>query len=151
LIKGCLFLAIGCVVYSTGIVKVSDMAGLGRKMPLTMGAFVVAGLGLIGVPGTAGFVSKWYLVAGALEKDMWWLAGVIVVSSLLAVVYIGRVVEVAWFREPDEALNDIKPVPQEMIVVTWVLAAATIYFGFATDISAGVAAEAAKVLLAGYP
>ena len=151
LIKGCLFLAIGCVVYSTGIVKINDMAGLGRRMPLTMGAFVIAGLGLIGVPGTAGFVSKWYLITGALEKDMWWLAGVIVVSSLLAVIYIGRVIEVAWFREPGEALNDIKAVPQEMIVVTWVLAAATLYFGFVTDISAGIAAQAAQALLAGYP
>ncbi len=150
LIKGCLFLAIGCVVFSSGVTKIEDMAGIGRRMPLTMAAFVIAGLGLIGVPGTAGFVSKWYLVAGALEKDMWWLAGIIVVSSLLAVIYIGRVVEVAWFREPGDALKAIKDVPPEMMMVTWVLAAATIWFGFATNISAGVAAEAARVLLAGY-
>ena len=150
LIKGCLFLAIGCVVFSSGVTKIDNMAGIGRRMPLTMAAFVIAGLGLIGVPGTAGFVSKWYLVAGALEKDMWWLAGIIVVSSLLAVLYIGRVVEVAWFREPGDSLKAIRDVPPEMMIVTWVLAAATIWFGFATDISAGVAAEAAQVLLAGY-
>jgi len=151
LIKACLFLAIGCVVYSTGITKVADMAGVGRKMPLTMGAFVIAGMGLIGVPGTAGFVSKWYLIAGALERDMWWLAAVIVVSSLLAVLYIGRIVEVAWFREPGAALADIKQVPPEMMAVTWLLAGATIWFGFDTQITAGVAGQAAQILLAGYP
>ena len=150
LIKACLFLAIGCVFYSTGITKVADMAGLGRRMPLTMAAFVIAGLGLIGVPGTAGFVSKWYLIAGAVERDMWWLAAVIVVSSVLAVLYIGRIVEVAWFRRPAPALAEIKTVPPEMAVVTWALALATIYFGFETDITAGVAGQAAQILLAGY-
>ncbi len=151
LIKGCLFLAVGCIVYSAGIVKISDMAGIGRKMPLTMSAFVIAGLGLIGVPGTAGFVSKYYLIAGALEKGMWWLAAIIVISSLLAVLYIGRIVEVAWFREPDERLNDIRTVPPEMAAVTWLLAGAVIWFGFVTDITAGVAGQAAQALLAGYP
>ena len=150
LIKACLFLAIGCMFYATGITKVADMAGIGRRMPLTMGAFVIAGLGLIGVPGTAGFVSKWYLIAGALDRDLWWLAGVIVVSSLLAVLYIGRIVEVAWFRDPAPDLDNIKPIPVEMAAITWVLAIATIYFGFFTEITAGVAGQAAQVLLAGY-
>ena len=114
------------------------------------GLAVIAGLGLIGVPGTAGFVSKWYLIAGALERDMWWLAGVIVVSSLLAVLYIGRVVEVAWFHEPGASTETIKAVPPEMAAITWVLAAATIWFGFDTTITAGVAGRAAEILLAGY-
>ena len=65
IIKACLFLAVGCVFFSTGITRIDDMAGIGRRMPLTMGAFVIAGLGLIGVPGTAGFISKWYLIQGA--------------------------------------------------------------------------------------
>jgi multicomponent Na+:H+ antiporter subunit D len=150
IIKGCLFLALGCVVYSTGITRTEQMAGLGRTMPLTMGAFVVAGLGLIGVPGTAGFVSKWFLIAGAAEQGLWWLAGVIVVSSLLAVVYVGRVIEIAWFRTPGDSAATPRNPPVEMLVVTWILALATIYFGFDTRISAGIAGQAAELLLAGY-
>jgi len=150
LIKGCLFLALGCVVYSTGITRIEQMAGIGRTMPLTMGAFVVAGLGLIGVPGTAGFVSKWFLIKGAVEQGLWWLAGVIVFSSLLAVIYVGRVVEIAWFRAPGPMAGVQRQPPIEMLAITWLLAAATIYFGFDTRLSAGVAGQAAQLLLTGY-
>jgi len=150
IIKGCLFLAIGCMVYSTGITRIEQMAGIGRTMPLTMGAFVLAGLGLIGVPGTAGFVSKWFLIQGAAEQGLWFLVAVIVVSSLLAVIYVGRVIEVAWFREPVAAAAAPRDPPAEMLAVTWALALATVYFGFDTSISAGVAGDAASILLAGY-
>jgi multicomponent Na+:H+ antiporter subunit D len=150
LIKGCLFLAVGCVVFSTGITKIEQMAGLGRTMPLTMGAFVLAGLGLIGVPGTAGFVSKWYLIQGATEAGLWWLVVAIVVASLLAVFYVGRVVETAWFRAPSGAAEAPRRVPVEMLAITWLLGLATIYFGLQTDISAGVPAQAAGLLLEGY-
>jgi len=150
MIKGCLFLAVGCMVYSTGITRIEQMAGIGRTMPLTMGAFVLAGLGLIGVPGTAGFVSKWFLIMGAIEQGLWWLVAVIVFTSVLAVIYVGRVVEIAWFREPVSAAVSPRTPPIEMLVVTWALAAATVYFGFNTEITAGVAEQAATLLLAGY-
>ena len=74
--------------------------GMARVLPLTTFGLVLCGLSLIGVPGTAGFVSKWYLVLAALEQGAWWLEFVIVLSSLLAVVYVWRVVEVAYFRAP---------------------------------------------------
>ncbi|MEM0923359.1 MAG: proton-conducting transporter membrane subunit, partial [Pseudomonadota bacterium] len=150
LIKGCLFLAIGCVVFSTGIRRIEQMQGLGRTMPLTMGAFVIAGLALIGVPGTAGFVSKWFLIQGAAEQGMWWLIAVTVISSLLAVFYIGRVVEVAYFRAPPLGADTPRAVPVEMVAVTWVFVLAILYFGLQTEISAGVPALAAEALLAGW-
>ena len=91
---------LGAIVYRIGTVQLADLAGIGRQMPLTMAAFVVAGLGLIGAPGTAGFISKWYLAVGALREGLV-AAGVPHRRELLlAMVYIGRVVEVAWFREP---------------------------------------------------
>ena len=74
------------------------MAGLGKRMPWTMAAFVAGGLSLIGVPLTAGFVSKWYLILAALERDWWWAAALILVSSLLAIIYVWRVIEAAYFR-----------------------------------------------------
>ena len=96
MIKGALFMAMGCVMYSVGSVRIEKMAGLGKAMPWTMAAFVGAGLSLIGVPLTVGFVSKWYLVQAALERGMWPVAVAVLIGSLMAVVYIWKVVEVAF-------------------------------------------------------
>jgi multicomponent Na+:H+ antiporter subunit D len=118
-------------------------------MPVTAAALVVAGLGLIGVPGTAGFVSKWYLIVASFELGLWWLAFLIVASSLIALVYIGRVVEAVWFREPGKGLSEVKEAPLEMLGPIWILAFASVYFGIDTDLTAGLAAKAAATLLAG--
>ena len=100
LMKAALFLAVGAIFFRVGTVQLSDLAGIGRKMPLTMAAFTIAGFGLVGTPGTAGFISKWYLALGALDKGWWVLVFLIVASSLIALVYVGRVLEVVWLREP---------------------------------------------------
>ncbi len=84
LMKSGLFLVMAAVLLRTGSTRLESMAGLGRRMPLTMAAFVVGGLGLIGVPMTVGFVSKWYLVKGAIEAGLWPVAVLILLSSLLA-------------------------------------------------------------------
>lgn len=148
IIKACLFLAVGCIFFSTGATRFDGMAGIGRTMPITTGAFVIAGLGLIGVPGTAGFVSKWYLIQGAVEAQLWWLVVVILISSLLAVLYIGRFVEVAYFRDPETKV--VRSPPVEMVTVTVGLALAVLWFGLSTDLTAGVASQAARELLAGW-
>ncbi len=149
LIKGSLFMAIGAVFYQIGSVKLDDVAGLGKRMPITMGAFAIAGLSIIGAPGTVGFISKWYLVLGAFEKGWWWLAFLIVASSLISVVYIGRIIEVVWFRPVSAAAKRAKEPPLSMLVPTLLLVAATIYFGFDTTATAGIAGLAAELLLAG--
>jgi multicomponent Na+:H+ antiporter subunit D len=149
LIKGALFMSVGAMVFRSGKITIEDLAGIGRRMPLTTAAFVVAGLGLIGVPGTVGFVSKWYLIVGALERGWWWLAFLIVASSLISLVYIGRVIEAAWFREPAKTLADVREAPLEMLAPICILAFASIYFGIDTDLTAGLAAKAAATLLAG--
>jgi multicomponent Na+:H+ antiporter subunit D len=118
-------------------------------MPLTMSAFAIAGLGLIGVPGTAGFVSKWYLILGAFDEDWWWLAALIVATSLISIVYIGRVVEAAWFREPRGVVAEAKEAPPEMLAPIWLMVIAIIYFGIDTELTAGLAGTAAIELLEG--
>jgi multicomponent Na+:H+ antiporter subunit D len=149
LIKGALFMCIGAVVFRTGKVTIGELGGIGRRMPLTMSAFVIAGLSLIGVPGTAGFVSKWYLIVASLDAGWWWLAFLIVASSLISVVYIGRVIEAAWFREPEKSLDGIKDPPLEMLAPIWILAVSTVFFGLDTEMTAGLAGRAAEALLAG--
>ena len=148
LMKGALFLVAACVTWRMGATKIAMMRGLGQRMPLTMAALVASGLALVGVPGTAGFVSKWALVSAALEQDQLFLAFLIMASSVLAVVYIWRLVEVAYFAEPDGEVER-REAPLRLLVPTWILAGMTIWFGLFSDFSVDVAEAAAKQLFLG--
>ena len=149
--KGGLFLALGCMALRLGSVQIESLAGLGRRMPLTMFAFVLGGFSLIGVPLTAGFISKWVLVQAALERGNWLVVAVILVGSLLAAVYVWRVIEVAYFRPGarDDAGEGIAEAPLSMLIPTWILIGASIYFGIHTSLTLGVAERAARFLLGG--
>ena len=149
LMKGALFLALGCVFFRIRSVNVDDMAGLGKAMPWTMAAFVAGGLSLIGIPLTVGFVSKWYLILASLEKEWWPLAAVILFSSLLAVIYMWRVIEVAYFRDRPAGAAAIGEAPLAMLVPMWVLVGANVYFGIDTDLTVGTARAAATFLMGG--
>ncbi len=149
LIKGGLFLALGAIFYRAGTMKLDDLGGIGRTMPLTFAAFVLAGMSLMGVPGTAGFISKYYLIIGALEGGKWPVAFLIVASSLIALVYIGRAVEVAYFRPISSAVAHAKDPPLMMLVPILVLSFASVYFGIDTELSAGVASRIADALIGG--
>jgi len=147
LMKGALFMAMGCIFLRLGSVHIRDMDGIGKVMPFTMAAFVIGGLSLIGVPLTAGFISKWYLVQATLEEGLWQIAVLILVGSLLTVAYIWRVVEVAYFRTPVRPAHEVKEAPVSMLVPTWILIAANIYFGVDVSLTFGVAQVAAESLL----
>ncbi|MBD3334002.1 MAG: NADH/ubiquinone/plastoquinone (complex I) [Candidatus Eisenbacteria bacterium] len=103
LMKACLFLVAGIIRHRRGPIAIPDFTGLGRRMPLTMAAFTVAALSMVGLPPTAGFFSKWYLLLGAVEAHAWVFAGVILVSSLLNAVYFFRVLEQAYLRAGEPA------------------------------------------------
>lgn len=98
LMKITMFFCAGNLAETLGIHKVSQMDGVGRRMPLTMGAFSLVVLGMIGVPPAAGFVSKWYLGVGALEVQAYWVIGVLALSSLLNAVYFLPILYRAWFK-----------------------------------------------------
>jgi len=145
--KGAIFLLLGCVALRVGQPSVERIAGLGRRMPWTAAGLVIGGLSLIGVPGTVGFVSKWYLVLAALERGWSWLAVLVLVSSLLALVYVWRVVELCYFREPSPQLAQAREAPLSMLIPAWLLVAACIYFGLDTAATVGGASRAAQALL----
>lgn len=147
IMKAGLFLAMGCVFLRLGSCRLEAMAGVGKTMPWTMMGFVLCGLSLIGVPMTAGFVSKWYLVLGALEKGWWPVAALIVLTSLLAVMYIWKVVEAAWFREPSDAAKHAKEAPVSMLIPLWIVVAANIWFGLETSGNVDVAKAASEALM----
>jgi formate hydrogenlyase subunit 3/multisubunit Na+/H+ antiporter MnhD subunit len=100
LMKITLFFCAGNLAETLGIHRISEMDGVGRRMPWTMTAFTVAALGMIGIPPMAGFISKWYLGLGALEAHQWWVILVLVGSGLLNAAYFLPVLHIAWFKEP---------------------------------------------------
>ncbi len=147
LIKTALFMAVGAVMYRTGSIKIDDLRGLGRQMPWTFTAFALAGLSLIGIPTTAGFISKWYLILAATEVGAWWLIGLIVITSMMAVFYIWRVIEVAWMQERPAELPTVREAPLSLLLPTWVLVAMNFYFGLDTRLTVGAATAAAEAML----
>jgi len=145
LMKGAIFMALGCVAFRLGGVRLADLEGIGRTMPLTAAALVVGGLSLIGVPATVGFVSKWKLVQAALEIGWWPLAVLVLASSLISAVYVWRVVEAMYFRAPAAPRRAEAPV--SMVVPAWIFAGAAILFGLDATATLGVARRAALGLL----
>lgn len=146
LMKGALFMAVGAIVYRIGACRMEQIHGLGRSMPWTFGAIVIGGLSLIGVPGTAGFISKWYLVMAALEQQAWISVAVILSGSLLAVVYVGKLIEALYFKPVSDAGKVVSEAPILLLLPTWCLVLANIYFGLDTDLTVGVAEKAAAIL-----
>ncbi len=149
LMKGALFMALAGVVYRMGTINLGQLAGLRFKMPWTVAAISVAGLSLIGVPLTVGFVSKWYLIAAALQEGLWWVAVLVVAGSLLAVVYVWRIVETTCFGESQSGSAvsaSGQEAPLSLLLVVWILVAANLYFGIDTRFPVAVAEQAAQLL-----
>jgi multicomponent Na+:H+ antiporter subunit D len=146
LMKGALFMACGALVYRVGSSKFENLYGLGRQMPWTFAAIFIAGLSLIGIPGTAGFISKWYFVIAALEQQSWLVVLVILLGSLLAVVYIWKIIEVLFLHPASDSTLTVKEAPVLLLLPMWVLVIANIYFGINTDLTVNVADTAAKLL-----
>lgn len=101
--KGCLFSVAGAIVYKMGIRDIYQFRHLYRKMPFTMGAFVMGAFSMIGIPPTLGFFSKLYLILGSIDARQWVFVAVILISSILNVIYFFKVVETAYFEPRDLA------------------------------------------------
>ncbi|NDY95953.1 monovalent cation/H+ antiporter subunit D family protein [Wenzhouxiangella limi] len=147
LIKTALFMAVGCVIYRTGSARLDDLRGLGRQMPWTLTAFALAGLSIIGVPTTVGFISKWYLVLASIEAGAWWLVVFLVITSLMALYYIWRVIEAAWFSPRPNGAAEMREAPLALLIPTWFVVSLNFYFGLDTRLTVGAARAAAGALL----
>ena len=150
LIKGGMFMAVACLALRYRSVNIANLAGAGRAMPWTMAAFVIGGLGLIGVPLTPGFISKWYLVLGAMEKGGLgaFLVVIILLSSLLAVIYVWKVIEVAYFREPRaNAVPITGEAPLSMLIPTWIVVLTGVWVAIDSTVPVTLARLGAETLL----
>ena len=137
LAKNVLFLCAGSFIHRTGKTNVADMTGMGYAMPKTMTCFSIAGLSLVGVPMTEGFVAKWYLAQGALTKGSFDTANmlgfvgicVIMVSALLTAGYLVSVTAKAFFANRSETSAERCESGNKMIIPIAVLTAAVLIFG----------------------
>ncbi|MCP4677527.1 MAG: monovalent cation/H+ antiporter subunit D family protein [Deltaproteobacteria bacterium] len=137
--KGCLFAVAGCILYRQGTRNIEHFGFLHRKMPVTAIAFAIAALSMIGIPPTAGFFSKWYLILGAVNAGNWVFVGVIMASSLLNAIYFFKVVELIFWKPQTEAAAGSagtiirKEAPGGMLVPMVILAAGVLALGFASN------------------
>lgn len=92
LAKGAMFLTAGTIVKAVGSDRLEDMAGLSRLAPMPAFTFAIAGVSMVGLPPSGGFVSKWLYVSSAIETGAWWWAGAVVFGGLLAALYIFKVI-----------------------------------------------------------
>ncbi len=145
-----LFLAVGALAMRYSGLCVDDLAGAGRTMPLTSAAFVLAAFSLIGVPGTAGFISKWMLIGALMNHGTFGLVmvAIVLVSSLMAVVYIWRVVETLYFKPAvDGAPSTPGEAPFALLLFTLVAAALNLVFGIFPQYPVALAEQAATMLV----
>ena len=126
-----LFFAAGAIYVATHLKKISLMNGLGRRMPWTFGAFALASLSMIGMPPVCGFVSKWYLVNGALQADELVLLGALLLSTALNAAYFVPIIYRAFFMQPlpDTDLSQFKEAPAVMVVPLCFTAAMSLFLG----------------------
>ena len=112
-----LFFCAGAILVATHKTEVSDMRGLGRRMPITMAAFFIGSLSIIGLPPMGGTWSKWFLVLGTLETQQMLLLGVLMLSSLLNIAYLLPVPVRGFFSKPkDELADGVKEAPLPCLI-----------------------------------
>ncbi len=148
LAKGGLFLAIAGLACHYRDLRLDQLAGAARTMPWTAAAVVICGLSLVGVPGTAGFISKWLLIDAAVEKGgfYWLLVVIILVSSLMALAYVSRIIGTLYFK-PAVVSQAPREAPIQLLLVTGLVALANIVFGLFPSFPLALSSNAAELLL----
>jgi multicomponent Na+:H+ antiporter subunit D len=135
-----LFFCAGSIYVSAHKTEISQMSGLARRMPWTMAAFALSSLSIVGIPLTSGFVSKWYLALGAVDRHSLLILAVLLASSLLAAAYLGQILYKAYFESEEEPLlyREVREVPWIVVPLT-ITAAASLLLGFYPGLVLGLA------------
>ena len=140
-----LFFAAGAIYTAAHKTEVSQLDGIGRRMPWTMGAFTIAALSMIGLPPAVGFISKWYMLSGAMEARQWWVVTVIAVSTLLNAGYFLPIVYRAFFVAPSDGIpgdphhHPHGEAPLPMVIALTATAAITVLLFFMPDVPLALA------------
>lgn len=138
-----LFFAAGAIYTAAHKTEVSQLDGIGRRMPWTMGAFAIGALSMIGLPPAAGFVSKWYMLSGAMASEQWIAVGVIALSTLLNAGYFLPIIYRAFFVAPahDEHDHPHGEAPLPMVIALTATAAGTVLLFFMPDVPLALARQ----------
>ena len=134
-VKNCLFLAAGAVIYKTGKKTVSELGGIGKEMPVTMWCFTLVSVTLVGIPPTSGFISKWYLAEGSLGSGIdfysWFGPVVLLLSAMLTAGYLLPISIKAFFPGAEYDYGKLtKKEPNLLMTVPMILfTAAAVLFG----------------------
>jgi multicomponent Na+:H+ antiporter subunit D len=130
-----LFFAAGSIYTAAHLTQVSELDGIGRRMPWTMAAFAIGALSMIGLPPTAGFLGKWFMLAGAMQTANWLAVAVIVISTVLNAAYFLPIVFRAFFREPAPGHEyEAGEAPWPIVVALTATSAGTVLLFMAPDI-----------------
>lgn len=125
-----LFFTAGAIYVASKKTEVTQLNGIGWRMPYTMAAFAVGALSMIGVPPTAGFVSKWFIIAGAFQLDNYFVLVVLILSTALNAAYFLPIIFNAFFKPEDVKLNEHGEAPVSMVLALCVTASLTLLFFF---------------------
>ena len=152
IIKNTLFMTAGAVIYKTGKTKVSELTGIGKQMPVAMGCYTIVSMGLIGIPPTCGFISKWYLAQGGLSMAYGWNwvgPAVLLVSAILTAGYLFSIVIRGFF--PGNAVQPADLPKAEptavMLAPMLLLAALCLLFGMFPGALTGFVSSIASAVL----
>ena len=107
LMKAALFMVAGGFIYRLGVRNIEDLEGLGRAMPLSSAAFAMAAVSMIGIPPSAGFVTKLFILLASLDTGKFVFIAVMIASSLLSLVYFWRVIEMLYMKGHRERMEEL--------------------------------------------
>ena len=147
IIKTGLFLIIAVLFVDNHKVCIKDLSGLGGKYPMLMTCFVILSLGLIGIPLTSGFISKWYLIHSIINSNYWYISIIVLVTSFMTLFYIWRLFESIYFSKEKISTNSTVDRSQALGIV--LLAILTLYLGLDATLTAGVSKDISINLLGG--
>ncbi len=127
IIKSALFMTAGCISYRLSTTNIEDFKGLAKSMPYTTFAFVILSMGLIGVPITSGFITKWYLLKSIIESNLWIPLIIFILGSFSSVVYVWKILEKMYLKTDQR--KQIIEAPISMLLCLWFMMISMVTFG----------------------